>query len=96
MSEYMNAEEKLLEWGYDPEEIVLFKNEDYDTALIGVSTDDRAVYDFDLMIEYLMNKYGWSDIESIEWIEVNTLPAIPYKYKGRPAPIVIYRFPEFE
>lgn len=91
----MNAEEILLENGYDPEEVVLFKNEDYETALIGVSDDYRAVYDFDLMIEYLMNKYGWSDIESIEWIETNTLPTIPYGYKGRPAPIVIYKFAEF-
>lgn len=88
----MSAEERLLENGYDPEEIVLFKNEDYDTALIGVSDDDRAVYDFDLMIEYLMNKYGWSDIESIEWIETNTLRAIPYGYMGKSAPIVIYKF----
>ena len=88
----MKSEERLLDNGYDPEEIVLFKDEDYDTALIGVSNDDRAVYDFDLMIEYLMNKYGWSDIESIEWIETNTLPTIPYGYKGRPAPIVIYKF----
>jgi hypothetical protein len=88
----MNAEEILLENGYDPKEIVVFKNEDYETALIGVSDDCRAVYDFNLMIEYLMNKYGWSDIESIEWIETNTLRAIPYKYKGRPAPIVMYKF----
>lgn len=91
----MNAEEILLENGYDPEEVVLFKNEDYETALIGVSDDYRAVYDFDLMIEYLINKYGWSDIESIEWIETNTLRATPYGYEGRPAPIVIYKFAEF-
>lgn len=88
----MNAEEILLENGYDPEEIVVFKNKDYETALIGVSDDCRAVYDFNLMIEYLMNKYGWSDIESIEWIETNTLRAIPYGHKGRPAPIVMYKF----
>lgn len=43
-----------------------------------------------------MNKEGWSDIESIEWIETNTLPAIPYGHKGRPAPIVIYKFPDFD
>ena len=35
-----------------------------------------------------MNKYGWSDIESIEWIEFNTLRALPYM--GSDAPIIMY------
>lgn len=89
----MTAEEKLLEFGYDPDEINLFKNEDYDSALVGVSEDGRAVYDFDLMVEDYMNKYNCSDIEAVEWIEVNTLRSMPY---FKHAPIVMYRFPEFE
>ena len=89
----MTAEEKLLEFGYDPDEINLFKNEDYDSALVGVSEDGRAIYDFDLMIEDLVNKYGWSDIEAVEWIETNTLRAVPY---FEPAPIVMYKFPDVD
>lgn len=82
----MNANEKLLEAGY--EDILIFEDESYDDALVGVSEDGRAIYNFDKMCEYLMNKYGWSDIESIEWIEVNTLRALPY-YSSK-APIVMY------
>lgn len=92
----MTVEERLLEFGCDLDEIVVFRNEDYETALIGVSDDNRAVYDFDLMVEYLINKYGWSDIESVEWIETNTLPALPYGWEGKPAPIVLYRFMDTE
>ena len=82
----MNAEEKLLEYGY--EDVKYLVNESYDDALIGVSEDNRAVYDFGLMIEWLINKYGWSVEESIEWIEYNTIRALPYFGEG--APIIMY------
>lgn len=85
----MNAEERLLEYGY--EDVKFLVNESYDDALIGVSDDGRAIYDFGLMIEWLMTKYGWSDIESIEWIETNTLRALPYF--GEDAPIIMYGLP---
>ena len=85
----MTAEERLLEYGY--EDVKFLVNESYDDALIGVSDDGRAIYDFSLMIEWLMTKYGWSDIESIEWIETNTLRALPYM--GEDAPIVMYGLP---
>lgn len=82
----MNAEERLLNAGY--EGIKYLVNESYDDALIGVSEDGRAIYDFDKMVDWLIEKYGWSDIESIEWIEVNTLRSLPYM--GSNAPIVMY------
>lgn len=85
----MNAEERLLEYGY--EDVKYLVDESYDDALIGVSDDGRAIYDFGLMVEWLMTKYGWSDIEAIEWIEVNTLRALPYF--GESAPIVMYGLP---
>lgn len=85
----MNAEERLLEYGY--EGVKFLVNESYDDALIGVSDDNRAIYDFSLMIEWLMMKYGWSDIESIEWIETNTLRALPYM--GEDAPIIMHGLP---
>ena len=85
----MNAEKRLLEYGY--ENVKFLANESYDDALIGVSDDGRAIYDFGLMVEWLMTKYDWSDIEAIEWIEVNTLRALPYMGEG--APIVMYGLP---
>lgn len=82
----MNAEERLMDAGYDG--IKYLVDEGYDDALIGVSEDGRAIYDFDKMVEWLVNKYAWSDIESIEWIEFNTLRALPYM--GSDAPIIMY------
>ena len=79
--------EKLKEYTNDP--IVVFDNLDYDSALIGITEDNRAVYDYDLMIKYLMDTQGWDETESIEWIEYNTLRALPY-VQG--SPIIMYRF----
>lgn len=84
---YMIVEERLLDNGY--EGITYFIDEGYDDALIGVSECGRAIYDYDLMIDWLMNKYDWSETESIEWIEVNTIRALPYI--GDKAPIIMYK-----
>ena len=88
----MDAEERLLNAGYDG--IKYLTNYSYDDALIGVSNDGRAVYDYNLMIDWLMSELGWSDNEAIEWIEFNTIRALPYMGKG--APIVMYGFEYLE
>lgn len=82
----MNAEERLMDAGYD--DVTYLVNYSYDDALIGVTEDGRAVYDFDKMVEWLMNEEGFTDTEAIEWIEFNTLRALPYM--GDRAPIIMY------
>lgn len=82
----MNAEERLLYAGY--EGVKYLVDYSYDDALIGVSEDGRAIYDYEKMIDWLMNKEGWSDDEAVEWIEYNTLRALPYFGNG--APIIMY------
>lgn len=88
----MNAEEKLMDCGF--EGVKYLKNYSYDDALIGVSNDGRAIYDYNKMIDWLMNKEGWSDNEAIEWIEFNTVRALPYMGEG--APIIMYGFEYLE
>ena len=85
-----DAEKKLLENGY--EGVKFLTNYSYDTALIGVTTDDRAVYDFDLMVQWLMDEEGFTEEEALEWIEYNTNRAFPYM--GADGPIVMYRLLE--
>lgn len=85
----MNAEEKLLNAGY--EDILFLSNYSYDDALIGVSQDGRAIYDYEKMIEWLIKEEGWTDDEAVEWIEYNTVRALPYM--GEDAPIIMYPLP---
>ncbi len=84
------AEEKLLDNGYDG--VKYLTDFSYDTALIGVSHDDRAIYDYDLMVEWLMGKEGFTEEEALEWIDYNTIRALPYM--GEDGPIVLHRFLE--
>lgn len=82
----MNAEDKLLDAGYKG--IKYLTNYSYDDALIGVSEDGRAVYDYEKMIDWLIEEEGFSDEEAVDWIETNTLRALPYMGEG--APIIMY------
>lgn len=83
----ISAEDKILDAGF--EDVVILKDFSYDSALIGVSDDGRAVYDYDLMVEWLMNKEGWTEEESIEWVCYNTLRAL--SYMGEKSPIIMHR-----
>lgn len=83
----MDAEKRLLECGY--EGVKYLTNYSYDDALIGVSDDNRAIYDFDLMIKWLVDNEGFEYFDAIEWIEQNTLKALPYM--GEDAPIIMCR-----
>lgn len=82
----MSAEERVLDAGF--EDVLLLKDFSYDDALVGITEDGRAVYDFDKMVAWLMETEGWSEEDSIEWIDYNTLRAIPYF--GDKAPIIMY------
>lgn len=85
----MTAEERILEAGY--EDVVILANYSYDTALLGVTEDGRAVYDYEKMIRWLIDTEGWTQEEAIEWIEYNTIRALPYM--GDKAPLIMYPLP---
>ena len=86
----MTAAERLMAAGY--EDVMILSDYSYDDALIGVTEDNRAVYDFDKMVAWLVAKEGWSRDEALDWVVYNTLRALPYA--GEEAPIVLYPLPE--
>lgn len=87
-----NARERLVAAGY--EGVMIFSDYSYDDALIGVTDDNRAVYDYEKMVEWLMDETGWCYSDAVEWIEYNTIRAL--SYFGDDAPIVMYRLEERE
>ena len=86
----ISVENLLLDNGY--EGVKYFTNFSYDTDLIGVTDDNRAVYDFDLMVGWLVETQDFTQEDAIEWIEYNTIRALPYM--GSDAPIIMYRLIE--
>ena len=75
---------------YDYEDVVIFSNPDYASAFVGISEDNRAVYDFNKMVEFLKDNDGMADIKAIEFIEYNTIRSLPYFEN---APIIMYPLP---
>lgn len=80
------VEERILDAGY--EDVIYLTNYSYDDALVGISEDNRAIYDFDKMVEWLVEEENFEELDAIEWIEYNTIRALPYM--GEKAPIIMY------
>ena len=78
--------EYLCEHGY--EGTIVFENPGYAEAFVGVTEDGRAVYDFEKMVVSLQEEDGMEEMDAIEFIEYNTIRAIPYI--GHGAPVVFY------
>lgn len=71
-----------------PEDAIVFDNMSYDGSIVGVTTDARVVYDYDKMVEELMEDEECSYEEAAEWIDYNTIRALPYA--GENGPIIMY------
>ena len=71
------------------EDAIIFENPDYAEAVVGVTDEGRVIYDFDLMVKHLVEKDDMGELEAIEFIEYNTIRALPYA--GENAPIILYK-----
>ena len=69
------------------DDVVLFDNFDYADAFIGVTVDNKAVYDYEKMIESLQNQMTMTYEDAVEFIEFNTIRSLPYL--GDKAPIIV-------
>ena len=70
------------------EESVVFESPDYEDAIIGWDENSgRIIYDYEKMVECLMNEDGMDYDEAAEFIDYNTVRACPYM--GERAPIIL-------
>lgn len=82
-----NLKQQLID--NDCEDTIVFDNPDYVDAFIGVDLNDRAVYDYDKMIECLMNEDNMTAEDAAEFIDFNTIRSLPYM--SEKSPIIIRR-----
>lgn len=71
------------------EEGVVFEPAAYDRAIIGCTTDCRAVYSYELLVGCLVEE-GLTADEAAEYVDFNFVAALPYM--GDHAPVIFYRF----
>ena len=79
----------LLDYGYD--DVIIFDNPSYEGALIGVTWDNQAVYDYDLMIKSLMKEDNMTEEEAADFISYNAS-----YYQGHEYPIIINNLKRWE
>lgn len=71
--------------GYD--DVIILGDAYTEKALLGISSDRRAVYDFDTLLELYVTEEGWTQDEAIEWIDINLLGS---KIDGK-EPIIVFK-----
>ena len=81
-----SLKEALCDRGF--EDAVGLETPDFADAVVGASDDGRVVYDYERMVRSLMRKDGMDEEEAREYIDYNTIRALPYM--GDKAPIVVY------
>lgn len=86
----LELKDRLVEMGYD--QATVFVDPDYISAVIGISDGGRVVYSREKMVNYLMENEGMSTEEAQEFIDFNTVRAIPYM--GEHRPIIVYPIEE--
>lgn len=69
----------------EADEVIIFENPEYDDAVIGISQDDRLVYDYELMIECLVKNEGMTYEDAADFISYNS----SFSVGGR-EPIIMY------
>lgn len=72
----------LCELGY--EDAVVLESPDYLSAVVGVSDDGRVIYSYTRMLEHLVLTDGMTYEEAAEFVDYNTLGALPCMGKKRP------------
>ena len=80
----------LCDKGY--EDVIVFENEYYDGFIVGVTTNNEAVYSKSKMIRWYMEKNHCPEEEALEWIEYNTEGSLGFE--GSPIILEIDDFSE--
>ena len=88
----MTAAEKMDLLKSEYEDTLLIGDEktsiNYLDALVGVDNFDRAVYDYEKLVECYMKADNISADEAREWIDFNVIRSLPYM--GQSAPVILF------
>lgn len=71
-----------------PFDSLVLDNQSYDNSIIGLTFDGRVIYSYELMVQELMSEDDCDEQDAIDWIEYNTIRALPYF--GNKAPLIVH------
>ena len=67
------------------ESVKIFKDPTYESAFIGMTSNDKPVYDYDKMLEFLQEKQGMTIDEAMDFISFND------SFRDSDTPIILYK-----
>ena len=82
MGTKLTLAEHLCDIGYEDTKLI----PGFDDAYCGMTTDDRAVYNYAKMVQILVCQ-GMDGEEAVDYLSYNTIRALDYEDK---APVIIY------
>lgn len=62
----------------------MLDNHTYDRSIVGITVNGKLVYDYEKMVEEFMDDEECDELEALEWLEYNTMRALPYMGERRP------------
>lgn len=83
----MSVADKIIDMGY--EDVIIFEDPSYDSAFIGVTNSNQAIYDYEKMIEYLIRVDNMTYEEAADFISYNSS-----YYYGDEYPLILYAYDE--
>lgn len=70
-------------------DVALFENPSFDNSIVGVTSEGHLVYNFNYMVDELMQDEEMTETDAIEFIEYNTMQSLPY-IEEEIRPIIMY------
>lgn len=74
------------------EDTIVFDNPNFDNSIVGITINGNAVYDYSKMVNEMMEDDEISEQDAIDFIEYNTIRALPYA--GEMAPVIMFPIEE--
>ena len=71
-----------------PDNAIILDNASYDESIIGITLEGAIRYSYDRMVEEYMIDNECTYDEAVDWIDYNTVRALPYL--PQPRPIIVY------
>ena len=81
----------LVSMGY--EDSIVFESPSYTNAVIGISDSGQVCYSYEKMALCLIEEDGMTYEDAIDFIDYNTVRALPYCNPSENRPIIIYDLP---
>ena len=66
------------------EDVLLLEDHTFDKSVIGISVDGRIIYSLEKMVEEFCEDEECDELEAFEWLDYNTMRALPYMGSRRP------------